>query len=99
MAVLRNLPPASPVLEASFNHSAKRGCIRRSPNQLARGRPISGFEFLPEDEKKVGPENREALLYIGAVLKISPLLLRVGCLDRYPEPVSLRRLVSWFVRT
>jgi hypothetical protein len=29
---------------------------------------------------------------------IPQFILRVGYLDRYPEPVSLRRPVSWFVR-
>jgi hypothetical protein len=29
---------------------------------------------------------------------IPQFILRVGYLKRYPEPVSLRRPVSWFVR-
>jgi len=30
---------------------------------------------------------------------VPQFLLRVGYLKRYPEPVSLRRPVSWFVRS
>jgi hypothetical protein len=29
---------------------------------------------------------------------IPQFILRAGYLDRYPEPVSLRRPVNWFVR-
>jgi len=30
---------------------------------------------------------------------IPQFIIRVGYLDTYPDPVSLRRPVSWFVRT
>ena len=31
--------------------------------------------------------------------KVPQFMLRVGYLKRYPDPVSLRRPVEWFVRT
>jgi hypothetical protein len=47
-------------------------------------------------------EEKEGLNQIAANHEadvVSQFVLRVGYLKTYPEPVSLRRPVSWFVRS
>lgn len=63
---------------------------------MARERHIAIHPMTQWLEEKEGQEEIAKNHPPGAVPQF---VLRVGYLDRYPEPVSLRRPVSWFVRT
>lgn len=62
----------------------------------ARGKMIAIHPMTQALEEKQGQknikENHEASM-------IPQFMLRVGYLDKYPDPVSLRRPVEWFVRS
>jgi hypothetical protein len=62
---------------------------------LARERNIAIHPMTQYLEEKAGINQIAASHQAGM---IPQFLLRVGYLNRYPEPVSLRRPVSWFVR-
>lgn len=62
---------------------------------LARERNIALHPMTQYLEEKAGINQIAASHQTGM---IPQFLLRVGYLNRYPEPVSLRRPVSWFVR-
>ena len=62
---------------------------------LARERNIAIHPMTQYLEEKAGVNQIAANHEAGM---IPQFLLRVGYLKRYPEPVSLRRPVSWFVR-
>jgi len=63
---------------------------------LARERNISVHPMTQWLEEKAGQEEIAKNHPPGVMPQF---VLRVGYLGRYPEPVSLRRPVSWFVRT
>jgi hypothetical protein len=63
---------------------------------MARERHIAIHPMTQWLEEKEGQEKIAENHPPGA---IPQFVLRVGYLDGYPEPVSLRRPVSWFVRT
>jgi len=50
-------------------------------------------QFLEEKE------GREAIAKKHDASMIPQFILRVGYLSNYPDPVSLRRPASWFIRT
>ena len=62
---------------------------------LARERNIAIHPMTQILEEESGKKQIAANHHAGT---IPQFLLRVGYLQRYPEPVSLRRPVSWFVR-